>query len=49
MNLKLEFLHELLKEYHLYCIRNILAKKNINDDMYRLIFGQPFLKMYGAA
>lgn len=40
MNLKLEFLHGFLKEYHLYCIRSILAKKNIHDDIKMLMINK---------
>jgi hypothetical protein len=40
MNLKLEFLHEVFKEYHVYCIRNILAKKNIHDDIKMLMINK---------
>jgi hypothetical protein len=37
MNIKLEFLHKLIRAYHEDCIKNILAKENVHDDVKRLL------------
>ena len=37
MNIKLEFLHKLIRAYHEDCIKNILAKKNIHDDVKKFL------------
>lgn len=40
MNLKLEFLHKIIKAYHEECIKNILSKMNVHDDVKMLLIAK---------
>lgn len=40
MNLKLEFLHKIIKAYHEECIKNILSKRNVHDDVKMLLIAK---------
>lgn len=40
MSLVLEFIHKIIQAYHEDCIKNILAKKNVCDDIKMLLIGK---------
>ena len=37
MNLKLDFLHSIIKMYHIECIKSIIAKRSMHDDVKMLL------------
>ncbi len=37
MNLKLDFLHNIIKMYHVECIKSILSKRSVCDDVKMLL------------
>jgi len=40
MNLKLEFLHKIIKAYHEESIKSILSKRNVHDDVKMLLIAK---------